>query len=365
MDNEFLDQGIDQEISRMELHAIMQAATDVIVTIDHHGMVLRVNSALETLFGYQAQELIGQSISLLMPAHHADKHDMYLSRYLQTGEQRLIGLGRELVAKHKNGNLFPVSLSVRPVTGFPRFIGIIRDMTQQLQLEREYLQCSEMERNRISRELHDDLGQNLAGMAMQVRSMASELQRDGNNLGQQLLMLSDELQQSVRSIKLVINELATVDLEEQGLEVALMRFVDRCNSYGTTPVRMHSSSERASGNYGVEVQLYRIAREAIHNALKHAEASLIEVRLEQTPMHVQLEVDDNGKGLPFKVNIGDGRLNNEGNGLRNIHFRAHVIGASLIIHSSPGAGTRLQCYYSLPRHEGASTGHSDEQGIGD
>jgi two-component system, LuxR family, sensor kinase FixL len=354
----------EQEVNGKELQAILQAANDVIITINHSGIVQQVNAALETQFGYTPQELIGRNISLLMPAHHAEEHNSYIERYLETGQRRIIGVGRELVARHKNGHLFPISLSVSQVAGFPRFVGIIRDMSQQVELEKECLQAGEMERNRISRELHDDLGQNLAGLAMQVRGMVTQLQQGDNRLKQQLLKLSEELQLNVSSIRQAIYQLATVELEEQGLEHALRGFVEHCNDYGVTRVKMISDTRQAIENYGVEVQLYRIAREAIHNALKHAEASLIEVYLEQTAGFVKLNISDNGRGLPPEVIIRDGRLIKDGHGLRNIHFRAHVIGANLRIYSTPGDGTRIHCFYSVPRESTRSRkGVSDEQGV--
>ncbi|EGM71434.1 hypothetical protein SOHN41_00344 [Shewanella sp. HN-41] len=352
------------EESSEELRAILQAAADVIVIIDYRGTVLHVNSALQSLFDYKPQELIGRNISLLMPEPYAKEHDGYIDRYLRTNEARVIGINRELVARRKGGSLFPINLLVRRVEGFPRFVGIIRDMSEQVLLEREALQSCEIERNRISRELHDDLGQNLTGQAMLARGLANQLEKDGHALWQPLLSLSEELQQNVRNIRNVINELATVELEEQGLEVALRRFIDKCNGYGEAQVRMVFSGKWAVGDYGVEVQLYRIAREAVYNALKHAEASLIELRLEQTAEHICLDIQDDGKGLSPTLKIRDGRLIKDGQGLRNIYFRAHVIGARLSIESSANKGTHIQCLYARSKHS-HNTGQWYEQDIVD
>lgn len=336
----------EQNKNDEELQVILQTVSDFIVTIDYQGIVLQVNQSLEKLFGYTPAELIGRNISMLMPEPYASEHDHYLARYLQTGKAGIIGIGRELVAKHKNGRLFPIHLSVSKADTLPFFVGVIHDMSELVKLEKQTLLISEMERNRISRELHDELGQNLSGLAMQLHGIASQLGTTDNPLQQQLQQMSNELQKNVRNISHVISELATVDLEEQGLKNALIQLVHNCNTYGKSRVYLHCDGERLTQDYSVDVQLYRITREAIYNALKHADASRIDVSLEQKNDSIRLCIQDDGKGLPADSIIRDGRLIKEGHGLRNIHYRAHVIGAHLTIRSSAETGTRIECTFT-------------------
>lgn len=336
----------EQNSNEEKLQVILQTVSDVIVTIDYNGTVLQVNQSLEKLFGYTPAELTGHNISMLMPEPYASEHNHYLARYLETGKAGIIGIGRELAAKHKNGHLFPIHLSVSKADTFPFFVGVIRDMSELVKLEKQTLLISEIERNRISRELHDELGQNLTGLAMQFHNIASKLCTADLQLQHQLQHMSNELQKNVRSIRRVISELATVDLEEQGLTNALSTFVQSCNHFGKSRVFLHCDGKRPKQDYSVEVQLYRIAREAIYNALKHANASRIDVSLEQKNDSIRLCIQDNGKGLPPDSIIRDGRLIKEGHGLRNIHYRAHVIGANLTIRSSAETGTRIECLFT-------------------
>ncbi|MBI2748065.1 MAG: PAS domain S-box protein [Burkholderiales bacterium] len=112
--------------------AIVDTAVDGIVVIDERGRIQRFNPGAERMFGYPEAEMVGKSVSLLMPSPYRDEHDGYLARFLATGEKRIIGIGREVVARRKDGTEFPVHLAVAEMRrGESRmFTGIIRDITE-------------------------------------------------------------------------------------------------------------------------------------------------------------------------------------------------------------------------------------------
>lgn len=116
-----------------QLLAVMDAAVDAVVLIDHIGRIQAINRAGDRLFGWDPGELIGRNVSELMPEPDRSAHDGYLARYLRTGESHIMGTGRELKAQRRDGSLFPAHLSVGQVTGIdpPQFIGFIRDTTAQ------------------------------------------------------------------------------------------------------------------------------------------------------------------------------------------------------------------------------------------
>ncbi|MFK7976449.1 MAG: PAS domain S-box protein [Halioglobus sp.] len=113
--------------------ALLDAAVDAIAVIDEQGVLTRVNPALCKLFSYKPNELLGQNVKLLMTSTDRHSHDDYIQRYLRSGEKRIIGLGRETVGQRKNGEAFPLYLSVGHVTetGSAGFVGILRDLTAQ------------------------------------------------------------------------------------------------------------------------------------------------------------------------------------------------------------------------------------------
>lgn len=119
--------------------AIIDTTVDGIITIDAHGIIKSFNPAAERIFGYSAGDVIGHNVSKLMPAPFRDAHDGYLTRYLQTGEKRIIGMGREVVGQRKDGSTFPMELAVSEMllSDTRLFTGIVRDITERKSTEQE------------------------------------------------------------------------------------------------------------------------------------------------------------------------------------------------------------------------------------
>ena len=126
-----------QQHGGSQLSALLTAAVDAIVMIDERGRIETFSAAAERMFGYEAAEVIGRNVSLLMPEPYQDQHDGYLHSYLTTGRAKIIGIGREVEAKRKDGTVFPIDLSVGEfAVGSERgFVGIIRDITDKKRAE--------------------------------------------------------------------------------------------------------------------------------------------------------------------------------------------------------------------------------------
>ncbi len=123
--------------SEERLRSIVEAAVDAIVVIDAHGKIEAFNPGAERLFGYAAGEVFGKNVNILMPEPYHSEHDGYMRHYLETGEQKIIGIGREVTAVRKDGTTFPVHLSVGEMTlnGRRKFTGIIHDLTSRVAME--------------------------------------------------------------------------------------------------------------------------------------------------------------------------------------------------------------------------------------
>ena len=130
----------------LEFRALLDAAVDAIIVVDHHGTIEEFSRAAQQLFGYTPDEIVGRNVRELMPDPYRREHDGYMHRYMTTGEPRIIGTGREVRAQRKDGSIFPCDLSVGHVRGIdpPRFIGFISDITARKQAE-ERLRRSEAE----------------------------------------------------------------------------------------------------------------------------------------------------------------------------------------------------------------------------
>ena len=119
------------------LRSILETAPDAIVVIDEKGLMLSFSASAERMFGYSEEEVLGENVSMLMPSPDRERHDGYLERYMRTGERRIIGIGRVLTARQRDGTTFPIELSVGEARINQRrvFTGFIRDLTERQEAE--------------------------------------------------------------------------------------------------------------------------------------------------------------------------------------------------------------------------------------
>ena len=133
--------------STERLQAVLNAAVDGIVLIDPSGIIRLVNPSVQKLFGYPAKDLLGRNVKILMPAPWREEHDGYLSRYQATGEARIIGIGRQVEGRRRDGSTFPLDLAVSEVRHGDEllFLGTLRDISERVRLEAEIRQAQKME----------------------------------------------------------------------------------------------------------------------------------------------------------------------------------------------------------------------------
>ena len=123
--------------SEERYRSIIDSAVDAILVIDRRGCIEEFNAAAGRMFGFTSQDVVGCNVNVLMPQPYRDEHDGYMGRYLATGEKRIIGIGREVIGRRKDGSTFPLRLSVGEmvIDGEPKFTGILHDLTARVQLE--------------------------------------------------------------------------------------------------------------------------------------------------------------------------------------------------------------------------------------
>ncbi len=133
--------------SEARLRAVVSTAVDGVILIDARGIILMFNPACERLFGYRAEEVIGENVKILMPDRYSREHDQYIENYHRTGEAKIIGIGREVEARRKDGTVFPIDLSVGEAKqrGDSIYVGVIHDLTQRKKTEEQLVQAQKME----------------------------------------------------------------------------------------------------------------------------------------------------------------------------------------------------------------------------
>lgn len=331
------------------LRAILNTAADAIITIDHGGTINMVNPATQQMFGYTQDELIGQNVKILMPPPYCDEQDDYVARYLETGEARIIGIGREVAGRHKDGSTFPVGLAVSEIGQLNMFTGNIRDISAVKELQKQVLEIAAEEDRKIGQELHDNIQQQLTGLGLLAKTVAERLEavheqdaRLYEKAGLQqtsdtLTRVADGINESAKQVHLLSRGLIPVDVDAEGLRSALTDLASRIDEqYGVHCDFRCEGPVAVSDNF-VATHLYRIAQEAVTNAVKHGRANQIEISLSGVNDNITLKVLDNGIGIDDKGGFGPGM------GLRIMQYRAGLIGATVRIEPGEGIGTQVSC----------------------
>ncbi|MDX1967163.1 MAG: PAS domain S-box protein [Planctomycetaceae bacterium] len=330
--------------SRMQ--AVVHTAPDAVITIDEQGRMETVNPAVERMFGYSAAELIGRNVSTLMPTPFREAHNGYLQNYLETGVARIIGVGREVQGLRKDGTVFPMDLGVSEFRrGNHRgFAGILRDASQRKELEREIVEIAVREQRRIGQDLHDSTGQELTGLGFLAYDLAERLREEGHPLSAKAQRLVAGLDRVLGQVRRFSRGLAPVNVDADGLRAALTRLAgDIRADTGIACTVTHDPRVEIRDN-AVASHLFRIAQEAVSNAVRYAQPQSIRLSLTYDDHNaVRLCIEDDGAGI---ADLKQARAS--GLGLRIMNYRAELIGGTLQIQTAQPGGTRVSC--TLPRN---------------
>jgi two-component system CheB/CheR fusion protein len=319
------------------LRAVMDNAAEAIIVIGTDGLITDFNNAAEKLFGYGAEETINHNVSMLMPSPYCDAHDGYLARYLKTGEPRIINQSRELPGRRKDGSTFPMELTVTEVDHLGAFVGIIRDLGEQKALQRQVADISTQEQERIGQEIHDGLGQQLTGLSMVATSIKRSLASKNLPEAEKLEELITQLQLAITEARALSRGLAPVPITPEGLTDALSLLARDVKSKTGIDCTFEAHDTVDIKDRTNAMQIYRIAQEAVNNAVKHAQASKISIYLDGIADMCELTVSDNGCGFETEKAMSDCL------GIRIMRYRAGIIGCELEVKSTVGNGTVVRC----------------------
>jgi PAS domain S-box-containing protein len=320
------------------LRAILETASDAILTIDEGGLIESVNPATEHLFGYTAGEMIGQPVEMLMPAASEGEH-YFLADCAKTGVKRLVALGQELEARRKDGTTFPVELAISEVHDARHwFTGILHDLSKRKELERQVAEVAAAEHKRIGQELHDGVGQELTGLGLMADALARRLEKAAAAEGQLAVKLVLGLERVRQQVRELCRGLIPAELDAEGLRVALEELAARtCEQSG---IACHFDCPEPVPVAGplMARHLYRIAQEAVSNALRHGRPQHIRLALHRGSPGLCLTIEDDGIGMPALL-----PSQGEGMGIATMRYRAGIIGGTLQIGPAEGGGTLVAC----------------------
>lgn len=303
-----------------DLNAVMNTLVDAAIVIDSKGSIQLINPAGEAIFGYRAAEVLGQNVTVLMPEPYHSEHDAYIDNYVKTGEKKIIGIGREVQGRRRNGDVFPMGLSVGEMgdTGPRLFIGIIHDLTDRHRREAEFdaLQARHFHLSRVAAmnemgaAIAHEINQPLAATANYIETakiLAGRIETSEDKLGP---VLDHALEQNNRAAEIISRmrtfiergdvNLGVVDLE-QALDDSLLLSLSRFRDTGVDVVRtIAPDATRVRGDavhiQQVLVNLIRNGCEAMVDSDQKKLTIMVAADAEHNNM-VRVSVSDTGGGL--------------------------------------------------------------------
>jgi len=311
--------------------ALLDANPDIIFRIDSGGRYLDVSVSPQTKFPYAPEDLVGRQMSDFFSEEFAREHLEHVHKAIDTGEMQIW----ESRLKVGRSN---VEFEARYVRSGPaEAVVMVRDITERLALEREVISVGERERRRIARDLHDGLGQHLTGLSLALQDLSRRLADDGSPYAASVRGITVMSQDAIAETRRIAGSLAPSFSSETGLAAALTGLGKNVADYAGVNCRVHC--EHGDDVHDVEfaTHLYRIAQEAVNNALKHADASDIDIYYGRDGGSFYLKVVDNGIGIP------DASERVAGLGLKSMNYRARMIGARLEVSRGAKGGTQVLC----------------------
>ncbi|ARU60212.1 histidine kinase [Tumebacillus avium] len=352
---------IPLQISSSFLESLFQNVSDAILAINRDGMIIAANRSFEAMSGYTVQELVGNinlcdvCIGMATCSEEMTCVECFAKR------QKLPSF--QMFVRTKSGEELPVAASSTrlPTEGDEALVLILRDITEQQRVERErhqrqltnyVIQAQEEERKRISRDLHDGIGQALYSIMVGLR-VVNQLQ-----LESQVKAHLDEVQQltsrTLEEVKNLSVELRPSALDDLGLVPAIRSYLKRFDETFGIQSELTVNGKRRRYPSVVETALYRILQEAMTNAAKYADTDQLFITLTDADDNIELRIVDKGVGFdPEHL-----RIKGTGLGLFGMRERASLLGGSVRIDSVEGVGTRIEVSIPLDEKGGPKYVHS-------
>jgi len=360
-----------------QFRLVVESSPTGILVADREGRITLVNRQIEDMFGYSRDELIGCAVERLLPIRNRAEHQTHQKAFWREPVTRAMGRGRDLFACRKDGTEFPVEVGLNPLTtsaGVQVLASVvdiserkrIESMVQQThrELERrvaertlelteanrqlrglswELVRTQEIERRRLARDLHDEIGQVLT--ALNINLQIVKAQADGSvdaPLGE-CLQLSAQLLHQVRQLAV---DLRPQLLDELGLEESLRTLVVRQAERNGWEVSFSLAGAAARLSDEMAVTCYRIVQESLTNAARHARAARVSVQLQWGEQALDLVVEDDGAGFDLEA-VMTRAGSAAGAGLRGMDERVRLAGGRLSVQSAPQAGCTVRVWLPL------------------
>lgn len=357
-------------VNKQRLAGVIETAMDGILTVDDQFKIILVNPAAARVFGYEVSQLIGQNLDIVIPMRHRHVHTKHVQAFGQHGTtRRQMGTSFEdfyVTGLHADGSEFPIEASISSLIEHGRrfYTVIFRDISERKiakeklaqyhnqlsQLSAALQSIREEERKHIARELHDDLGQLLAALRMDL----SLLQRDQAMSERSRLTLGSMdqlLLTSITTLRRIATDLRPRALDEGGLFFALQTLQKEFSQRHGVHCDLIADEEQLILDDEKSTAIFRIVQESLTNVARHAKATHVEIYFERDQNHLLLKIKDDGRG------IEEGAMNKTRSfGLVGMRERIKAMNGRFDLHSKVGKGTEIEVEVPLSNDENEPNG---------
>jgi len=354
------------ERSEARLRGILDSAMDAIITVDEAQHVVLFNAAAEAMFGCPRAEAIGAPLAWFIPERFRGTHAAHVRAF---GEgsivSRRMGALRIVTGLRRDGEEFPIDASISQLSGPDGkfYTVILRDVSARVRAEealrrsKEELhelasaahRAREHEKSRVARELHDELGQSLTALRMDVAWCRNKIAGDGDGVTARLERMEEMLEATVAATRRIAADLRPLMLDDLGLLPALEWLVESFTERTAVPCALAVDGEELDLPDLQATAVFRAVQESLTNIARHAQASRVDVAVERGDSQVTVRVRDDGVGFSLE----DSRKPNSF-GLLGLRERAALLGGEATVTSAPGRGTHVEVRFPVTQQAAPS-----------
>ena len=355
----------ETQLSRGEarLRGILDSAMDAIITVDEGQRIVLFNNAAETMFACRREEALGAPLTWFIPERFRRDHAAQVKRFGETGvTSRRMGRARVVMGQRRTGEEFPIDASISQLVegGARLYTVILRDVSELYRAEAEVrrskdelrelasasVSAREQEKTRIAREIHDELGQSMTTLKMDISLIRVTAPGAGPDLYARLDKMERQIDGTIAAMRRIAADLRPLTLDDLGLVVAIESLVNTFTLATGIPCELAVSQPDFDLDDAQATAVFRIVQEALNNVAKHAGATQVEVVLGAHDGALDITVRDNGAG--FAV---DAPARANAYGILGLRERAYLLGGEARVTSAPGQGTEVEVTLPLQRAE--------------
>jgi len=347
------------------LRALVNTAMDAIVTVDVDQHIVMFNPAAEKMFGCGVGEALRQPLSRFLPEHARPRHVGHLAEFRASGIASR-AMGNEVLGLRANGEQFPIEATISQVSigGRTLFTAVLRDISERRRAEaalsatnaelhrlsESLIMVRESERSRIARELHDELGQQLMRLRLDLSSLSVRLRDVLPELHDKVRVMIGLVADTVTAVRRITTELRPPMLDDLGVVAAVEWLANDFSQRSGISVDVDIDPAAEECEADMATAVYRIVQEALTNVARHAAASRVSVTLQLEADALRLAIEDDGQGM----HSADGPIVCAGNGLVGMRERVLMFSGSVDVERAASGGVAIEVHLPF-RHPPAAS----------